>query len=76
MEYLGGGSCLDLVCPTVALRWDALLTITVKTRKLQRSPRRNRLPRTAPGIGLLAQRRQDSPGCQSRQCPAFSDWKG
>jgi serine/threonine-protein kinase 24/25/MST4 len=35
MEYLGGGSCLDLVCPIVALRWDALLTVTVKTRKFQ-----------------------------------------
>jgi serine/threonine protein kinase len=40
MEYLGGGSCLDLVC-SMGVRQRTRLTNTAKTRSFQRSPHRH-----------------------------------
>lgn len=53
MEYLGGGSCLDLVRQSPSMVEDA--NDVAKTRHLQRSPRRNHLPTTPPRPRLPAQ---------------------
>ena len=75
MEYLGGGSCLDLVGSTSCLLW-RILTFPVKTWSLQRSPHCDHMPRTPTGTRIPTPRGQDTQRYQSCQCPVIHGWQG
>lgn len=75
MEYLGGGSCLDLVGNS-SVAWVIILTSSVETWPLQRSPHCNNMPRTSTRTGISPPRRQDTQRYQGCQCSAIHRRQG
>ena len=62
MEYLGGGSCLDLVnTRSYPIYRERLLTVAAQTRSIQRRSYSDNLPGAAFGTQLLAPRGQNTP---------------